>query len=230
MNQAIIHIAVPILDSLACSACLVDKKGTILAVNHHWIKFAKENYGSAEAVSEGANYLIACETERADDEPAAFGHGLRQVLKGQRLRYQHKYPCHSPNEYRWYRATVQQMEIEHFQGAIVLHENITDEVIKEREVTLMLDISKAIQEADSLTEAIYQTLRLICENSEWPVGEAWLTSESSDGQLFSDIHYLEKETFKPICEAKKGLKFYKGVGFPGGSKASAGMGGRFTSH
>jgi PAS domain-containing protein len=72
------------------------------------------------------------------DEAADLLEGLRAVLQGEQDIFEIEYPCHSPEERRWFRVcvtplwTVPGVENENI-GAIVSHANITDRKLAERE-------------------------------------------------------------------------------------------------
>jgi transcriptional regulator with GAF, ATPase, and Fis domain len=92
------------LDSLSAHIAILDESGEIIAVNRVWRAFAEANGGDPGRVSEGANYLRACEsaTGRNTEDAAAFAKGIRAVLSGWRERFELEYPCHSPTERRWF--------------------------------------------------------------------------------------------------------------------------------
>ena len=107
------------------NVAVVDRDGTIVAVNGAWRAFAMENGGDPVRVSEGANYLAVCHGARGDQSgyAAAFAEGLRAVLAGQERNYEVEYPCHSPTERRWYVGTAWPLESNGARLAIVTHHN-----------------------------------------------------------------------------------------------------------
>lgn len=89
-------------DELPEHAAIVERSGTIVAVNRAWRCFAKDNGAELEKVSEGANYLGVCDGATGEQSEAArsFAEGLRSVLSGEEERFVLRYPCHSPTERR----------------------------------------------------------------------------------------------------------------------------------
>jgi hypothetical protein len=116
------------LDELPEHTAIVDRSGTIVAVNKAWKRFAKDNgVADLSKVSEGANYLDVC--ERATGEQSHYaqslGEGLRSVLSSREERFAMEYPCHSPTERRWFVGRVERFADADSPMALVAHENVT---------------------------------------------------------------------------------------------------------
>ena len=121
------------LDSLSAHIAILDESGEIIAVNRVWRAFAEANGGDPGRVSEGANYLRACEsaTGRNTEDAAAFAEGIRAVLSGWRESFEMEYPCHSPTERRWFIGRVTPYFCNEKPWVVVAHENITERRIAE---------------------------------------------------------------------------------------------------
>ena len=121
------------LDSLSAHIAILDESGEIVAVNRVWRAFAEANGGEPGRVSEGANYLRACEsaTGRNTEDAAAFAEGIRAVLSGRRESFEMEYPCHSPTERRWFIGRVTPYFCNDKSWAVVAHENTTERRIAE---------------------------------------------------------------------------------------------------
>ncbi|QIN77651.1 PAS domain-containing protein [Rubrobacter marinus] len=114
------------LDGLSAHVAIVDGSGTIVAVNRAWREFAEAN-GAAVNVSEGANYLRVCDSASDHDEEAGvFAEGLRAILSGERERFAREYPCHAPNERRWFVGRVTRFPNHGPPRAVVAHEDVTE--------------------------------------------------------------------------------------------------------
>jgi hypothetical protein len=57
------------LDELPEHSAIVDRSGTIVAVNKAWKRFAKDNGAEMSKVLEGANYLHVCERAKGEQSP-----------------------------------------------------------------------------------------------------------------------------------------------------------------
>lgn len=115
------------LNGLSAHIAIVDGKGTILAVNRAWREFCARNGCSPEKTSEGANYIDVCERTRGDDEKTArvFLDGLGRILRDREGDFELQYPCHSPEEQRWFIARITPFPGEGPARAVIAHENIT---------------------------------------------------------------------------------------------------------
>lgn len=117
------------LDALSAHLAILDQHGTVIAVNSSWREFAVANWtvDMAATVCEGANYLQICEDASGEDseEAARMAAGIRAVLGREQDEFTLEYPCHSPNEKRWFSARVTRFSVGDRVCAIVAHENIT---------------------------------------------------------------------------------------------------------
>lgn len=119
-----------VLDSLEAHVALIDSQGTILAVNASWRRFGEANGLRDTRFGVGANYFTVC---RAAVDPVAMAaeRGIKDILVGQQSSFYLEYPCHSPNEERWFALRATPLaDYPHF--AVVAHENITERVIAEK--------------------------------------------------------------------------------------------------
>lgn len=113
------------LDALSANIAILDHRGTILDTNRSWNEFARENGEPNSQV--GMNYLAVC--DRASDSgaegasPAA--QGIRLVLRGDLEHFHLQYPCHRPDEQRWFEMRVTRFD--HISGprVVVAHEDVT---------------------------------------------------------------------------------------------------------
>ena len=115
------------LDELPEEAAVVEGSGTIVAVNKAWRSFAKDNGMNPGQVSEGVNYLGVCAGARGEQSEYArsFAEGLRSVLRGTEERFALEYPCHSPQEKRWFVGSVGRLADGDAPLALVTHEDVT---------------------------------------------------------------------------------------------------------
>jgi PAS domain S-box-containing protein len=126
---------------------VLDEQGVIVAVNNAWRQFAKEN--SLFEVSQdmlGVNYLDVCKNavnQPYGDEASVARTGIMAVLAGEQDTFNLEYPCHSPNQQRWFQMKVSPLQGSR-RGAVVSHENITERKLAERvlvQLKAMIDIS-----------------------------------------------------------------------------------------
>jgi len=136
-----------VMNSQAAHIAVLDRDGRILEVNDAWRRFAAGNEGAAGSTDIGADYLRVCQAAAGGaDEPAAraVAEGIRAVLERRQPSFTIEYPCHSPDERRWFLLHVSPLPATHG-GAVVSHINITErkqaeerlaELLREREQTI----------------------------------------------------------------------------------------------
>ncbi len=121
------HFNRSILDSLSAHIAVIDKKGKIIAVNEAWENFAESNCAEEQISSTGVgnNYLAVCEKSDAfDEDTKKIIENLRSVLTGELNNFVFEYPCHSPQEERWFFLQVNAMRGADG-GAVVSHIDIS---------------------------------------------------------------------------------------------------------
>lgn len=122
-----------VLNSVGAHIAVLDAGGIIVAVNQAWQRFARENGGAnASSVDVGADYLAVCAASAAAGDSVAerAAQGIEAVLRGKSNAFGLEYPCHSPDEERWFimRATP----LSAGAGVVIAHENITNRVLAEQ--------------------------------------------------------------------------------------------------
>ncbi len=124
------------LDSLSAHIAILNSEGIIVAVNAAWRRFAQGNGFSGQSCGVGTNYLALCESATgtgAEEAPTVL-QGIREVLSGQSDEFYLEYPCHAPEELRWFslRATrFSAGEDESASRVVVSHENISSRALAE---------------------------------------------------------------------------------------------------
>jgi two-component system sensor kinase FixL len=115
-----------VFDALSAHIAVLDRDGTILAVNSAWKRFAKRNDFAAREYGVGQNYLNAY---NADVLAASSGvqalEGVREVIQGCRESFQMEYACHSPHEEHWFVMRVTRLPSPEPFRVLVAHEDIT---------------------------------------------------------------------------------------------------------
>ena len=117
-----------ILNSLPAHIAVLDKMGTILAVNEPWILYGREN-GSldGEKTGVGSNYLNICRAASLDKDTyyKSAGAGVDAVLSGLQSRFYMEYPCNTPTHVHWFKMEVIPLAGKNG-GAIVAHTDISE--------------------------------------------------------------------------------------------------------
>ena len=135
-----------VLNSMMANIAVVDRHGTIIAINDGWERFAREN-GADNMMSKvgvGVNYLEVCEraAQTLGEEAQEILDGLRGVLAHSKMTFKHEYPCHSPTQYRWFTMHVSPLSREEG-GAVIAQINITE---RKRAEQVLADFKAALDE------------------------------------------------------------------------------------
>ncbi len=134
-DERLIHTAV--YNSLEEQIAVIDGSGCIVDVNQAWIRFGAANGLPSEQSCMGDNYLetLFRSVNTGDHLAAGALQGISAVLEGKRESFSIEYPCHSPDEKRWFT-----MRIVPLSGAgsdnlfVVSHHNITARKLAELKV------------------------------------------------------------------------------------------------
>ena len=127
MSRTTLGLAVAAFQSAPSTSAVVSYDGTILTVNDAWRRFGEQNGGGARC-GPGSNYLAI--TNRAatsgDEVAATVAAALAAVFTGNAPSAQVDYPCHSPDQERWFR--LQARPLSGRRAVLVTHDDITERV------------------------------------------------------------------------------------------------------
>lgn len=153
------------LDTLPFNIAVLDDEGTILFTNRAWNEFAGVGPHSRDELV-GVNYFEQTDTD-ADKYAAQAMDGLMAVIEGEREIFTLEYPCHSPDERRWFLMRAAPLP-DHDEGSVVVaHIDITQRKLaelrareKRREVEHLMDridglvenVMESVLQADSRGE------------------------------------------------------------------------------
>jgi PAS domain S-box-containing protein len=162
------HFRGAILESLPASVALLNREGTVLAVNESWRRSAVINGGATMFGESGRNYLRILDGVSgpgAEQAREAAG-GIQAVLARETDRFELLYPFRTPNEDRWFRMIVSSLPEGLGSGAIVMHLDVTD--------------SRRAETALAASEARYRLLSRATSEViyEWDIqADRWIWSE-----------------------------------------------------
>lgn len=147
-----------ILDSLPANVALLDRNGTIITVNKAWEKFGTSNNLDHESEIIGTNYLNVCdaaEGQQADEAPLV-SESIREILSGQRSQFDLRYPCHAPDQERWFRCsgTVVKSGAE-IAGVVIMHVDETPNVELEKS---LIEARKNAEESNNAKSLFLTTM------------------------------------------------------------------------
>jgi len=116
-----------VLDSLTANIVILDEEGIIKYTNKAWRDFAKNNGIDPKDVGIGKDYLKVLKKAKNEGEEKADKayYGIKEVMMGNKEKFDLEYPCHSPDEKRWFRMRVSEFEYNGPYSIIIHHQNIT---------------------------------------------------------------------------------------------------------
>ncbi len=192
------------MDGLSSHIVLLDEHGVIIKVNRAWRDFAEKNGIASDLVSEGINYIRVCDEAKGEsaEESKSFSIGIREVLSGERGRFSLEYPCHSPDEKRWFHAHVCVVPKEGPKRVVIAHENITERKLSELALKESEVKYRSIMEAmDELTYICSSDFQIDYMN---PAMVKWVGRDATGEKCYSAIHGLDSKC--PWCEHEKVMK------------------------
>lgn len=172
------------------AAAILDTDGVILDSNHLWRTFGAENDIKGGADTIGQNYLNVCDIASGDWTEGAHeaSEGIRAVIRGDSDEFNLEYPCHAPDEKRWFNMRVTPFyDEEGRKRVLVMHQKVTrwkliEEALAESETRYRLLADNAM---DMITlQRQDGTLRYVSSASEPLLG---YLPESMEGQATGDF-------------------------------------------
>jgi PAS domain S-box-containing protein len=160
-------------DALSAHIAILDDEGNIVQVNSAWRDFGEQNGLRYPNYGIGMNYLNICESARGQDsdEGLEVANAIRDVLSGRKNEAWIEYPCHAPNEKRWFIARITSFKNNEKKQIVVAHENITER--KQAENALFESEKKYRLLFDQLLSGI-AVHEIICDPQGIPVDYRFL--------------------------------------------------------
>ena len=152
LHRQFAHLRGQILDALPAHIALLDESGRVLTVNEAWRRFAQANHLPDANFAIGTNYLEVCEAAQGEfsEEAGATAAGIRRVLGGESNVFALEYPCHSPDQKRWFRLMVTPLENDSRSGAVVMHVDITERMLAQESLRKQEEKLQQAQRMESL--------------------------------------------------------------------------------
>ncbi|MFB6253992.1 MAG: ATP-binding protein [Halobacteriaceae archaeon] len=176
---------------------LLDSEGTILYTNQQWQEFGRENDLEPPGTDNiGDNYIDV--TRQANDEYAQKTvKRLRDLISGDTQHFTLEYPCHSPDQKRWFRMSTHLLDHNDDQYIVMEHLDITDRKLAELEIKeknqRLEGLHAAAQEllqSDSHQEVATLTIETIQDVLDMPVVGVFFYE--SDKDVLSPVAVTEE--------------------------------------
>lgn len=116
-----------VINSLEEQIAVIDQAGTIVDVNSAWANFGAENGLSSTHACVGSSYLkvLSASATNGDNLAGEAAQGILDVMHGKRASFYFEYPCHSPEEKRWFMMRVTRLKDDSRSLFVISHHNIT---------------------------------------------------------------------------------------------------------
>ncbi len=133
-HERSVRVHTLVFNSLSQQIAVIDPTGTIVDVNAAWTNFGIDNGQSPDFVWRGRNYLkaLAGAYSSGDSLAGAAANGILEVMKDQQATFSLEYPCHSPDEKRWFLMQVSRLNDESVRLFAISHHNITRRKLAEQ--------------------------------------------------------------------------------------------------
>ena len=202
-----------IIDSVPDQVAVIDRNGVIVQVNEPWRRFSKENSPvpgkPAPHTDVGTNYMDVCRAStgsRAEGGNAAH-EGIQAVLEGRLANFSMEYPCHSPDQQRWFTMRVAPLGGNRG-GAVIAHTNITDQTLaalalassKNRYQGILHNMMEAYWRVDE-NGRIVEVNQAICQMHDYSKEEL-LRMSISDFEVIESAEETRKHIEKIMREGR----------------------------
>ena len=202
-------------NSLPAHLAVLDRKGSIIAVNELWERFAVENGDPTLAhTGVGVNYMDVCrQATGAFSEGAGEAlEGLEALLSGSLREFELTYSCPLPDEDRWFSMRAKPLLSERG-GLVVAHIDVTARVRAENELRRrnhQLEVlSGASQQVNAVLDIPVIIRNLILSGMELTEAQAGTSGLVVDGKtLFTE--YIEQGQVRSLA-----IALGPGQGVPG---------------
>lgn len=183
------------LDTLPLNVAVLATDGEILGTNEAWREFATANDYAMRPDSVGVNYLDVC--DRADDPTATeAAAGIRDVIAGDEPVFTLEYPCHSPDERRWFLLRATRFAHDGTRYVSVAHVDITERKLAELEAERT---AEELADERGTLALLNQLVRHDVRNDANAIaGWAGLLADSLEADAASKLRRIETTADRPV--------------------------------
>ena len=157
------HVWNAIPDSMA----VLDDTGRIVSVNQAWRNFGLRNGLPDPQAGLNGNYLEICDQAQGPDAALAqaAAAGIRDVLSGAAPGFEIEYPCHSPDQQRWFNLRAVPFRDRDRTHAALIHEDVTERRQSQWESDVAIKFLRLVNESADRHDLIERSVRFFREQS-----------------------------------------------------------------
>ena len=128
-----------VLDSITEHVAVIDEAGELVFVNKSWGQFGNDNHCVIGTDWINVNYIEECDKAAAmgDDFGSQAGSGIRSVIENKTDIFYFEYPCHSPDQQRWFMMRVSPFQVDSKNYFVISHQNITERKLAEEKMAAL---------------------------------------------------------------------------------------------
>lgn len=155
MTLSVEQLTGAVLNSIESQISVIDRKGDIIYVNQAWIDFGVSNGLPPKQSWIGTSYLEACMFAAGGGDPIGSEvlRLLQSLLDGRLHSFDYEYPCHSPEQKRWFMMRV--LPVQGQNGLyVVSHHVITERKLAEQLVEQQNRELERLATVDKLTQLL----------------------------------------------------------------------------
>ena len=144
-------------DALPTQVAILNTDAEIVYTNRAWRRFGDENGIQGPADTIGVDYLAVCDAS-ADDDAQIAADGIRGVLENERDEFAFEYPCHGPDEERWFTMRAIRFSFDGEEYVLVSHLNITERKRSELRVAAQNDEIETYNQVNTIVHDVVDSL------------------------------------------------------------------------
>ncbi len=132
--NASVDLPEAVLTELPSEVAVIDDEANIVYTNGTWQRFAEENGLAGDPAGIGQNYLDVCDASPESGSATDAADGIRSLLAGEREAFSMEYPCHSPDERRYFSMDAKRFRHDGEASVLIVHADVTDRRVAEERV------------------------------------------------------------------------------------------------
>ncbi|RNI12432.1 GAF domain-containing protein [Methanohalophilus sp. RSK] len=189
------------------NVAILSANGIISYANKSWKQFSANNYPNPEEYNEGTNYLKVCDEAKGEDSNgvSVAAEGIRDVISGKIDAFKVEYPCHSPDEKRWFLLKATPLSKTYPISVLLQHIDITgikeSEIVSQRKFAIedtISSVSSLFIAPDNIDSAIVKSLGKI--GNLCGASRAYLFLFHDHGKVMDNTHEWCMEGVDPQKE------------------------------
>jgi CheY-like chemotaxis protein len=178
-----------VLSSLSSHIAVIDQSGNLIAANKAWNDFGNENgITSLDLISTGSNYFDVCKraVENGDSDAAQALAGIQSVFKEENQKFEMEYPCHSPDQQRWFLLNVMNFGSD-AQKVVISHQDITERKLAEQSLLMsQSNLTALIENTDAMIYSLDTNFQYTIFNKQ--LHDTLKKNYNLDIKIGDDVH------------------------------------------